>query len=106
MSYIRRHPKGVLVNLYVQPRSSKNEIKGLHGDALKLRITSPPVENAANRMCIEFLAKCLGLPKSSLEIISGKTSRKKQLLFTTRPEHSQKDLKALKDRLESLFDPK
>jgi uncharacterized protein (TIGR00251 family) len=106
MPYIRRHPKGVLLKLFVQPRSSKNEIKGLQGDALKLRLTAPPVDDAANRMCIEFLAKCLGLPKSSLEIISGKTSRKKQVLFTTKSEHLQKDLKTLRDRLETLINSK
>lgn len=106
MSFIRRHPRGVLITLYVQPRSSKNEIKGLHGDALKLRITAPPVDDAANRMCIEFLAKYLGLPKSSLEIISGKNSRKKKLLYTTPSEDLQTDLNILKDRLESLLDSK
>ena len=106
MSFIRRHPRGVLITLYVQPRSSKNEIKGLQGDALKIRVTAPPVDDTANRMCIEFLAKSLGMPKSSLEIISGKTSRKKQLLYICKSEDLPKELNTLKDRLGCLLDPK
>jgi hypothetical protein len=103
MSYIRRHPRGVLLKIFVQPRSSKNEIKGLYGDAIKIRLTAPPVDGAANRMCVEFLAKCLGLPKSSLEIISGQASRSKLLLYRTKSDDSQKDLNTLKDRIESLM---
>lgn len=65
--------------VYVQPRSSKNTIVGLHGDALKVKIKAPPVEGAANKMCIQYMAACLGLPKSCVEIISGQTGRTKQV---------------------------
>jgi uncharacterized protein (TIGR00251 family) len=102
MSFIRRHPRGVLLKIYVQPRSSKNQITGLYGDAIKIRLTAPPVDGAANSMCVEFLEKCLGLPKSTLEIISGQTSRSKLLLYRTKADDSQKDLNTLKDRIESL----
>jgi uncharacterized protein (TIGR00251 family) len=56
-------------------------IVGLHGDSLKLKVTAPPVEGAANKMCIKFLAKWLSVSPSSLEIISGQGSRTKKILL-------------------------
>lgn len=68
---------GVTFAVHVQPRASKNEICGLQGDALKLRLTSPPVEGEANRLCVEFLAKLLRVPKSAVAIAAGEKSRHK-----------------------------
>ena len=79
--FFKETPEGMTVTVFVQPRSSKNSIVGLHGDALKIRLTAPPVEGAANKMCIEFLAKQLGVSKSSLSIISGHSSRTKRILI-------------------------
>ena len=56
-------------------------IVGQHGDSLKLKVTAPPVEGAANKMCIKFLAKNLSVSPSSLEIIAGHTSRTKKVLL-------------------------
>ena len=81
MAWIRESSGGVLVSLLIQPRASKNEISGPQGDRLKVRLTAPPVEGAANKMCITFLAKCLGLSKSAFEIVSGQSSRQKQVLI-------------------------
>jgi len=61
-------------------------IAGRHGDALKIKLTAPPVDDAANKMCVQFLAKCLKIPKSSIEIISGHTSRTKRLLLRYKNE--------------------
>ena len=61
----------------VQPRARRNEIVGEIGEALKLAITAPPVEGKANAACIELLAKTLKLPKSSVSIAAGETSRNK-----------------------------
>ena len=72
----------VTFSVHVQPRASKNEVCGIQGDALKLRLTSPPVEGEANRLCIEFLAKLLRVPKSSVAIIAGEKSRHKTLRIT------------------------
>lgn len=80
MLSIRESADGIIFKVFVQPRSSKNMISGLHGDALKIKLTAPPVDGAANAMCIEYLAKCLSLSKSSLEIVSGHSSRSKQVL--------------------------
>ena len=82
---------GLVFKVYVQPKSSRNQISGLHGDAIKIRITSPPVAGAANKACIRFLAKQLGLSRSCLEIISGHTSRTKRLLIKV-PLEDQIDL--------------
>jgi uncharacterized protein len=68
---------GVVFGVHVQPRASRNEVCGVQGEELKLRLTSPPVEDAANRLCIEFLAKQLGIAKSRVSIIGGTRSRHK-----------------------------
>ena len=91
--------QGVTFKVYVQPRSSKNMIVGLHGDALKVKIKAPPVEGAANKMCIQYMAACLGLPKSCVEITSGQTGRNKQVHVRPReggnPEKECRRLKGL-----------
>jgi uncharacterized protein (TIGR00251 family) len=61
----------------VHPRAKKNAITGEIGNALKLSLTSPPVEGRANEACIEFFAKLLKVPHSSVTIASGQASRQK-----------------------------
>jgi uncharacterized protein (TIGR00251 family) len=61
----------------VHPRAKKNAITGEVGDALKLSLTTPPIEGRANEACIEFFAKLLKVPRSSVTIASGQTSRNK-----------------------------
>jgi uncharacterized protein (TIGR00251 family) len=60
----------------VHPRARKNSITGELGGALKLSITSPPIDGRANQACIEFFAKLLKVPRSSVTIASGQTSQK------------------------------
>ena len=67
-----------ILNLYIQPRASKNEVCGVQDNALKIRLTSPPVDGAANKLCCEFLSGLFNVPKSAVEIISGETSRHKR----------------------------
>lgn len=81
MMEIRDEKDGVAFAVFVLPRSSRNMVAGLHNGALKLKLTAPPVDNAANKECKAFLAKTLKVPKSSVEIISGHTSRNKHLLI-------------------------
>jgi uncharacterized protein (TIGR00251 family) len=81
MPWLRQHRDGVTIDLHVQPRASKNEIVGVQGDELKVRLTSPPVEGEANRLCIEFFAKLLKVPKSTVELVAGEKSRHKRLLI-------------------------
>jgi uncharacterized protein (TIGR00251 family) len=66
-------------NVRVVPRASKSEIVGEHDGALKIRLASPPVDGAANAELIKVLSKKLDVPKSEVEIISGQTSKQKQV---------------------------
>jgi uncharacterized protein (TIGR00251 family) len=70
---------GIVLNLHIQPRASKSEVCGVQGDALKIRLTSPPVDGAANKLCREFLAELFRVPRSAVEILSGETSRHKRV---------------------------
>ena len=70
---------GIILALHIQPRASRNEVCGLQGDELKLRLTSPPVDGAANKLCREYLAELFRMPKSAITIISGETSRHKRV---------------------------
>jgi uncharacterized protein (TIGR00251 family) len=69
--------EGVMFAVKVHPRAKRNGITGEIGDALKLSITSPPVNGRANDACIEFFAKLLKVPRSSVTIASGQASRGK-----------------------------
>jgi len=87
---ILRHKDGLVIKVYVQPRAAKNTIAGLHGGALKLRLTAPPVDGAANKMCLQFLAKKLNIPKTALQIESGHSSRTKTILCRCNQDESSK----------------
>ena len=63
----------------VQPRASKDEIAGVHGGALKIRLQAPAVENRANEALVEFLAHLLKTPKSAVRILAGERSRTKRV---------------------------
>ena len=67
----------LLLRILVQPKASRDEIAGVQGDALKIRITAPPVDGKANKHLIAYLAKTFGLPKTRLQLLSGESSRKK-----------------------------
>ena len=77
MVAIKNSPSGITFGVKVHPRAKKNAITGEVGDALKVAITVPPVDGKANSACIEFFAKLLNLPRSSVTIAAGKTSRNK-----------------------------
>jgi len=70
---------GCVFQVRVLPRSRRDEVAGLHGDALKIRLTAPPVGGKANRALQRFLAKQLGVSPSAVEILSGHTSRQKRV---------------------------
>ena len=68
---------GIQFSAIIQPRSSQNKICGLQGESLRIRLTSPPVEGAANKSCIKLLAKQLGIALSQITIVGGQKGRKK-----------------------------
>ena len=98
MLHTQDHTCGLTFRIHVQPRSSCNQVVGLHGNALKIRLTAPPVEGAANKMCGEVIAERLGVPRSSIEILSGHTARLKQILVRCDPA----DRPRLRKLLENL----
>ena len=70
---------GITLTLRVVPRARKSEIVGVHGEALKVRLAAPPVEGAANRALVAFLARRLGVRKQQVSITSGERSRQKSV---------------------------
>ncbi len=75
--FINAQPDGVLLAVKVQPRASRNEIGGPLGDELRVKVTAPPVDSAANEAVVKLLAKALGVGGSSVELVRGQTSRHK-----------------------------
>jgi uncharacterized protein (TIGR00251 family) len=77
MVSIHHTASGATFAVKVHPRAKKNAVTGEIGDALKLSLTAPPAEGRANQACIEFFAKLLKVPRSSVTIASGQSSRNK-----------------------------
>ncbi|MCG6886361.1 MAG: DUF167 family protein [Proteobacteria bacterium] len=65
------------LHVYLQPRASRDEIVGPHGDNLKIRITAPPVDGKANQHLLRFLAREFRVPLSQVALLSGQASRTK-----------------------------
>ncbi|MGI6638156.1 MAG: DUF167 domain-containing protein [Desulfobulbus sp.] len=83
MPYLLTQADGsLLLRIHVQPRASQNQVTGLQGDALKIRLSAPPVDGKANKAVLAFLAALLSLPKSALSLKSGQQSRQKTVLVT------------------------
>jgi uncharacterized protein (TIGR00251 family) len=77
MVTVKETSTGATFSIKVHPRARKNAITGIVGDALKLALTAPPVEGKANAAVIEFFADLFEIPRSSVTIASGETSRNK-----------------------------
>jgi uncharacterized protein len=78
--WLRAAADGVLLAVVVQPRAARNEVVGVQGEELKIRLTSPPVEGAANRLCCDYLAGLCGVARSQVTLLAGQRSRHKRLL--------------------------
>ena len=77
-AFVRVQPNGeVVLSLKVQPRASRNEISDIVGSELKIRITAPPVDSAANEALLRFLGEKLECPASAVRLLRGATSRHK-----------------------------
>ena len=70
---------GIRLSAIIQPRSSNNKVTGIYNNALKIHLTSPPVDGAANKACIRFFSKLLGVSPSEITIIQGFSSRNKTI---------------------------
>jgi uncharacterized protein (TIGR00251 family) len=82
----------IILNVRVVPRASKDDIQGVLGDALKVRIQAPPVEGKANAYLVKFLSRYWKIPRSSIEILSGETGRNKRLRITGPTDELRKEL--------------
>jgi len=69
----------IIISVHIQPRASKTEVVGWHGEAVKIRLQSAPVDGAANDELVRFVSKVLGVPRAAVSIIAGATSRRKRL---------------------------
>lgn len=65
------------ISVYLQPRASKTSIVGMHGAAVHIRVTAPPVDNAANEALVELIAERLGMAKRQVRVVAGASSRRK-----------------------------
>ena len=73
---------GCILKCWIQPRSSRNILVGVYGDALKISLSAPPVDGKANKELLKFLAKYFKLSQSSIQITAGESSRSKTILIT------------------------
>jgi len=69
----------LLFNVFLQPGASKNLLVGLHDNAIKISLTSPPIDGEANKQLIQFLAKLFRVKKANVSIVSGEHNRKKRV---------------------------
>lgn len=81
MAHYRWQGDDLILQCHLQPKSSTDEIAGLHGDRLKLRITAPPVDGKANAHLIQWLSKLFKTPKSNVSILQGELGRQKTVLI-------------------------
>jgi uncharacterized protein len=77
--FLRAQPDGVLLSVKVQPRASRNEIGEALGNELRIKVTAPPVDAAANEALVRLLAETLDCPRGRVELLRGQTSRHKVL---------------------------
>lgn len=78
--WLKEDKRGVVICCHIQPGGSRSEVVGEHGERIKIKIKAPPVDGKANKELIAFLSKLLRMPKSSLGILRGETSRQKDVL--------------------------
>ena len=76
-SFLREQADGVLLSIKLQPRASANEIGGVVGSELRVKVTAAPVDAAANEALVRFLADKLDCPRNRVELLRGQTSRHK-----------------------------
>ena len=79
MAYFHWDGSDLVLDCHLQPKASKDEFAGLHGERLKIRLTAPPVEGKANAHLLAFLGKAFGVAKSHVQLVSGELNRQKRV---------------------------
>ncbi len=82
MSNLELKDDGILLRIKISPNSSKNQVM-IDGDVIKIKVTAQPIEGKANKAVIEYLSKQIKIPKTSIEIVKGDTSKEKTLFIRT-----------------------
>ena len=82
MTPVEPAPTGCRILIHAQPRASRSELAGCHGDALKVRLRAPPVDGAANEELRRFLAERLGVPAGAVRLLRGESGRRKVVEVT------------------------
>ena len=90
---IREVAEGLIIKIKIVPNSSKNDII-LEEGFVKIKVTAQPIENKANKALIEFLSKTFKIPKTSIQILKGETSKEKTVLFGTVDIKKQTEIKS------------
>ncbi len=94
MSAITLQPDGLVIRFYIQPKASRDQVVGLHGDEVKIAITAPPVDGQANAHLVKYLAKQFRVAKGAVTIEKGELGRHKQIRIVN-PQHIPTEIAAL-----------
>ena len=81
MQAVEQHQQGLRLRILLQPKSSRDQLVGLHHGELKLNITAPPIDGQANAHLLKYLSKLFKVPKSTIILEKGELSRHKQLFI-------------------------
>jgi uncharacterized protein (TIGR00251 family) len=96
-------PEGVILRIHLQPRAARNRLVGLQGETVKVAVTAPPVDGAANAALVSFLAALLQVPRSSVTLLTGATSREKRVqVKTTAPAQLLRQLQHALPQVDKL----
>ena len=76
---INHYKSGIRFSAIIQPRSTQNKVLGINNNSLKIRLTSPPVDGAANKTCVKLLVKSLGVSPSKIRIVAGHNNKNKTI---------------------------
>lgn len=76
-AWLKEAPDHLLLTLHVQPGAKRTEVAGTHGDALKIRLSAPPVDGRANEVLLSYLAAQFGVPRRQVTLVSGAAGRRK-----------------------------
>ena len=88
---IKETSDGLLIRIKIVPNSSKNDLI-IENEFIKVKVTAQPIENKANKALVEFLSKRFKVPKTSIEIVKGDTSKEKTLLFSINNEEKKQKI--------------
>ncbi len=88
---IKEVADGLIVKVRIVPNSSKNDII-LEEEFIKVKVTAQPIENKANKALVEYLSKTFKIPKTSIEILKGDTSKEKTILLGTTDKNKRAEI--------------